>query len=110
MTDGSFIPQVVIPQATRDTGGVAEHTLPRPDVEVQLSDPYVNQLRERAWQLAPILWKLARNWNGETWEQAYQDRRRWPDMRKCHRTAEMCLRMVDLVTDQQLIAPDPWEK
>lgn len=68
-----------------------------PSIFVDFDEPYRHSLRDRAHRLAPVLWGMAERPVEITWEQAIQEPRLKEAMAKCLATAEMVIRLVDVI-------------
>lgn len=64
-------------------------------------EAYRKSLRDRAHQLAPYLWLATNPPPHELWNDAIQDPRLAADMARCLATAELCVRIVDVICSRQ---------
>ena len=68
-----------------------------PSITVDFDIGYRHSLRDRAHKLAPILWELTERPNSITWSAAIQEPKLAEAMAKCLATAEMVIRLVDVI-------------
>ena len=85
--------------------GLTGEVRPFPEAAIKRAAPifvdfdigYRNSLWDRAHRLAPVIWAMTDPAPSLTWEQAIQEPKMAEAMAKCIATAELCVRLVDVI-------------